>query len=164
MSDMYKEFMVKREKSTIATIGKVVLIVIATLGFLSANLIGYILAAVLGVGAYLLHLNGDLEYEYLYLDRELTVDKIMAKTKRKRVESYQLDQMEIVAPIGSYQLDRFKNKDSTCKVYDYTSKEKNSSNTTYVIYYKNNQKILIEANEDFMKAMHNNAPRTVFVH
>lgn len=164
MSDVYKEFMVKREKSTIATIGKIILIVIATLGFLTAQLVGYIIAVICGIGAYLLHLNGDLEYEYLYLDRELTVDKIMARTRRKRMECYQLDQMEIVAPIGTYHLDNHKNKDSSCKVFDYTSKNKNSHNVTYVIYYKNNQKILIEANEEFIKAMHNNSPRTVFVH
>ena len=31
-----------------------------------------------------------MEYEYLYLDRELTIDKVMAKTRRKRVAVYQL--------------------------------------------------------------------------
>lgn len=164
MNDMYKEFMVKREKSTAATIGKITLIVIAALIFLTGTVVGFIIAALLAGGAYVLHLNGDIEYEYLYLDRELSVDKIMAKTRRKRVDVYKLEQMEIVAPLGSYQLDNFKNKDVNCKVHDYTSKNKNTHNITYVIYYQNNQKILIEASEDFIKAMHSNAPRTVFVY
>ena len=52
----------------------------------------------------------DLEYEYLYLDKELSVDKIMAKSKRKRVGTYSLDRMEVFAPVYSYHLDNFKNR------------------------------------------------------
>ena len=61
-----------------------------------------------GVGAYFLNMYTDLEYEYLYLDKELSVDKIMAKSKRKRVGTYSLDRMEVFAPVYSYHLDNFK--------------------------------------------------------
>ena len=45
-----------------------------------------IIAVVAGVGAYFVNLNANLEYEYLYVDKQLTVDKIMARTRRKKVE------------------------------------------------------------------------------
>ena len=79
--------------------------------FVLLSLMGVILlfvfAIATGVGAYLANMRTEVEYEYLYLDKELTIDKIMAKTKRKRIGVYKLDSMEILAPIKSYHLDNY---------------------------------------------------------
>ena len=45
----------------------------------------------------------DIEYEYLYLDKEITIDKIMAKTRRKRVLSISVDKIEILSASGEWQ-------------------------------------------------------------
>ena len=64
-----------------------ILLIMLTVGFVLVGMvfiIALIPAILFGVAAYFVYMNTDLEYEYLYLDRELTVDKVMAKSKRKR--------------------------------------------------------------------------------
>ena len=46
----------------------------------------------------------DLEFEYLYVNGELDVDKIMSKTKRKRVARIDMDKVELIAPLKSLSL------------------------------------------------------------
>ena len=43
----------------------------------------------------------DIEYEYSYCDKEISVDKIMGKEKRKNLATYQLEKMELLAPSNS---------------------------------------------------------------
>ncbi len=107
-----------------------------------------------------MHLNTELEYEYLYVDKELTVDKVMAKTKRKRVAVYTVEKMEIVAPVKSWHLDNYKNRND--KEVDYSSREVKQPDTRYVFYYEGRQKVIFEPNEDLVKAMQFAAPRKVF--
>ena len=153
----------KAKKSTLGGILKVLLIVIAVICFLAA-FIGIILAFIpmilAGVGAYFVNMYTDLEYEYLYLDKELTVDKVMAKSKRKRVATYSLDRMEIFAPIKSYRLDNFKNRD--VKVKDYSIGEEQQPDLRYVMYYEGGEKIILSPSPELVKVMKNVAPRKVF--
>ena len=99
MSDSYVECLVKAKQPTWAKILKVLLIALTVLSCLVMFVFIIFLPVALaaGVGAYFLNMYTDLEYEYLYLDKELSVDKIMAKSKRKRVGTYSLDRMEVFA-------------------------------------------------------------------
>ncbi len=106
------------------------------------------------------YLNSDLEYEYLYVDKELTVDKVMAKTRRKRVAAFELDKMEIVAPLKSWHLDNFKNRND--KTVDYSSGVEKQPEVRYVFYYEGSKKVIFEPNEEMIKAMQLVAPRKVF--
>ena len=124
-------------------------------------IIALIPAILFGVAAYFVYMNTDLEYEYLYLDRELTVDKVMAKSKRKRAAVYSLDKMEIVAPVKSWHLDNFKNR-QTSKNVDYSSGEEKQPDKRFVFYYEGNQKVIFEPSEEMVKAMQFVAPRKVF--
>ena len=124
-------------------------------------IIALIPAILFGVAAYFVSMNTDLEYEYLYLDRELTVDKVMAKSKRKRVAVYSLDKMEIVAPVKSWHLDNFKNRQTSRNV-DYSSGEEKQPDKRFVFYYEGNQKVIFEPSEEMVKAMQFAAPRKVF--
>ena len=87
MSESYVECLVKAKQPAWAKILKVLLIVLTVLSCLVmfVFIIFLPIALAAGVGAYFLNMYTDLEYEYLYLDKELSVDKIMAKSKRKRV-------------------------------------------------------------------------------
>ena len=87
MSDSYVECLVKAKQPAWAKILKVLLVTLTVLSCLVmfVFIIFLPIALVAGVGAYFLNMFTDLEYEYLYLDKELSVDKIMAKSKRKRV-------------------------------------------------------------------------------
>lgn len=80
---------------------------------------GLLVAIATGVVAYFSYMNADIEYEYLYLDKEISVDKVMAKSRRKKMGSYNLEQMEIFAPLNSHRLDSYKNRQM--KTLDYSS-------------------------------------------
>lgn len=163
MSDVYVECLVKAKSSAMGKFFKFVLIA-ATVVFGLMSVAG-ILVAVLGavatgVGAYFVHLNTDIEYEYLYLDKELSVDKVMAKTKRKRVGTYQLERIEVLAPIKSYHLDNYKNRN--VKEIDYSIGEELQPDRRYALYYEGGEKLILSPSEELVKAMKSVAPRKVF--
>lgn len=162
MNETYVEWLVKRKTPSYMAFLKILTIMLAVcfivVGFviLPALLIGL----VFGVAAYFIYMNSDLEYEYLYVDRELAVDKVMAKSKRKRVASFELDKMEIVAPLKSWHLDNYRNRND--KLTDYSSGEEKKPDRRYVFYYEGQRKVIFEPNEEMVKAMQMAAPRKVF--
>ena len=119
-----------------------------------------IIGILLGVAAYFVNLNADLEYEYLYVDKELAVDKVLAKSRRKRVAVFDVGKMEILAPIKSWHLDNYKNRQD--KVVDYSSGEEKQPDGRYVFYYDGQKKVIFEPNEEMIKAITTVAPRKVF--
>lgn len=162
MNETYVEWLVKKKTPSYMTFLKILTIMLAVcfiiVGFviMPALLIGLFF----GVAAYFIYMNADLEYEYLYVDKELTIDKVMAKSKRKRVASFELDKMEIVAPVKSWHLDNYKNRND--KLVDYSSGEEKQPDRRYVFYYEGKQKVIFEPNEEMIKAMQMVAPRKVF--
>lgn len=162
MSDAYVECLVKAKGSGLLKFLKVFLILLTVLFFLAGFVIfpALFLAVAAGVGAYFAGLNADLEYEYLYLDRELVIDKVLAKTKRKRVATYTVDRMEIFAPIKSYHLDNYRNR--TVKERDYSIGEELKPDLRYVMYYEGGDKLILSPSEALVKALKNVAPRKVF--
>ena len=151
MSDSYVECLVKAKQPTWAKILKVLLIALTVLSCLVMFVFIIFLPVALaaGVGAY-----------FLNLDKELSVDKIMAKSKRKRVGTYSLDRMEVFAPVYSYHLDNFKNRQ--VKEKDYSIGEVLQPDGRYAMYYEGGEKILLSPNEELVKVLKNMAPRKVF--
>ncbi|MCM1046253.1 MAG: DUF6106 family protein [Candidatus Gastranaerophilales bacterium] len=163
MSDTYVECLVKAKASGVGKVLKVLLIVLTILFGMATVLFGlvsFVLAVAAGVGAYFVNLYTDLEYEYLYLDKEIAVDKVMAKSKRKRVATYSLDRMEIFAPVRSYHLDNYRNRN--VKVRDYSIGEELQPDLRYAMFYEGGEKVLFSPSEDLLKALKNAAPRKVF--
>lgn len=166
MSDAYVECLVKAKPSILGKIGRAVLMTLMVICILAIfvlpplMLFAFIGAVVFGVGAYFVRMFTDLEYEYLYLDRELVVDKVMAKSKRKRIATYQLDRIEILAPFRSYHLDNYKNRN--VKVKDYSIGEVLQPDKRYAMFYEGGEKIILSPSEELIKAMKNTAPRKIF--
>lgn len=164
MSDAYIECLVKAKPSLVGKFFKYLLYmltaVLVVLMFLTVNILLSLLAVVAGVGAYFVGIYTDLEYEYLYLDKELTIDKVMGKAKRKRVAVYQLERMEILAPIKSYHLDNFRNRQT--KDRDYSIGYEEQPDLRYVMYYEGGEKLILSPSPEMIKLMKNAAPRKVF--
>lgn len=164
MSETYVECLVKKKTSTGMMFLRMLTIVMAVV-FLLAGFVLFIWPAmliglVMAVAAYFVVINTDLEYEYLYLDKEITIDKVMAKTKRKAVTKYNIDSMEIFAPIKSWHLDEYKNR--AVKTVDYSSGVENQPDMRYAMYYDGGIKVILEPSMDMVKAIKNIAPRKVF--
>jgi len=164
MSDAYIECLVKAKPSMLGKFFKYLLYmltaVLLVLMLLTMNMIVFIIAIAAGVGAYFVGLYTDLEYEYLYLDKELTIDKVMGKTKRKRVAVYQLDRMEIFAPVKSYHLDNFRNRQTKDK--DYSIGYEAKPDLRYAMYYEGGERLILSPSPEMIKLMKNAAPRKVF--
>ena len=164
MNESYVECMVGRRTPAWQAFLKYLIIFLAAVvvigGLLLSDFLILLLGVALGVGAYFVILNTDIEYEYLYLDKEISVDKIMHQQKRKRIAVYSVEKMEILAPIKSYHLDGYKNRQA--KVLDYSSGVENQPDKRYVFFYDGKEKIIIEPNEEFIKVVKNVAPRKVF--
>lgn len=162
MSDTYVECLVKAKAPMWGRFLKILLILLTAVFAVAMLLMPYaiLLAVAAGVGAYFSGYLTDVEYEYLYLDKELVVDKVMAKSKRKRIATYTVDRIEIFAPIKSYHLDNYRNR--TAKVLDYSVGEELQPDRRYAMYYEGGQKILLNPSEEMVKAMKNVAPRKIF--
>ena len=161
--ETYVECMVKKKANGLMSALKVLLIGITVitglLGFMGL-IVFLIIAVVAGVGAYFVSLNANLEYEYLYVDKQLTVDKIMAKTRRKKVETFDLERMEILAPIKSWHLDDYKNRQ--LKVVDYSSGVEQQPDIRYSMIYNGEKRVIFEPNAEMVAAIKSIAPRKVF--
>ena len=165
MNESYKELLIKKEKGAkemvirVASVFPTVVLVLLTL--LTGNPILLIIAIAFGVVDYLVFQWTDIEYEYLYLDKEILVDKIMAKTRRKKVTTIDVNKIEIMAPEKSYQLDSYRNRQ--VKVTDLSAGHDLPEEKLYWIFYEGNQKYLMNFTEDFAKTIKGVAPRKVFM-
>ena len=145
MSDLYSELLVKKERTAKdrlvkgSIIALIVLLVLAGLFIMPLLLIA---AIVLGVCAYLFIFPGtDLEFEYLFVNGELDIDKIMAKSKRKRVKSLNITECDIMAPINSHRMDYY-NSNQKLQVQDFSSE--NPEHKRFAIHV-NEEKIAKQA-------------------
>lgn len=162
MNETYVECLVKKKTPVYMKFLKILTMMLAGCFILIGivYLVGLLLGLIFGVAAYFIYLNADLEYEYLYVDKELTIDKVMAKSRRKRVATFDLNKIEIAAPIKSWHLDNYKNR--TDKAVDYSSGEEKQPDGRFVFFYDGQKKIIFEPNEEMVKAMQFAAPRKVF--
>lgn len=164
MNESYVECLVARKKKGPMGALRIVLVVLtvifALLGIMGAVLF-LLLALATGIGAYFAGLYANMEFEYLYVDREISIDKVLNKTRRKKGEKFELDRIEIFAPINSWHLDNYKNRDM--KVTDYSSGVAGQPDKRYVMFYNGERKVIFEPNEAFVKAMQSVAPRKVFL-
>lgn len=165
MNDGYEEILVKRQPRAVDTVLKILVIAAAVIpvifgvvfAFLPAIAIGIVLGF---VGYYLLLPQLDVEFEYLYVGGDIDIDKIMSKRKRKKVASYDKDNLEILAPTGSDQLASYM-KDG--KVLDYTSGDPNIRTWTAVYGSEKESAIVkMELTEEIAQDMRRYAPRKVF--
>ena len=162
----FVECLVPSKASPLMVVLKGVTLALTIMLFIGAftvlGIVGMILTIVAGVAYYFISLNASIEFEYQYCDREITVDKILNKSRRKNVAKYDVGRIEAMAPSRSYHLDEFKNR--TYKALDFSAREKNPQpDPTYTIYYDGKEKIVLEPSKEFVEAIKAVAPRKVFM-
>lgn len=162
MSDFYTEQLVKRKTTTAVTIQKAALIAVTIVSFLLIFMIPFaiIVPVILIVVDVLMFKRMNVEYEYLYVNGDLDIDKIMSKEKRKRVYSMNVKDLEVIAPKGSHELDPYQNLKPT----DFSSGEENHK--VYVMVVSQNgktEKVIFEPNGTILDGMRMMAPRKVFI-
>ena len=166
MSDLYKEHLVKKKQTAsdkmmrVLLIGGTVLLGLAGILLYPIFLVG---ALAMGICAYIFLPGTDLEYEYLLVNRSLDIDKVMAKTKRKRVRSFDLSGVDIIAPLNSHRLDYY-NQNSNIKVLDYSSGEADHKRFAFIISEEGNlSKVIFEPDEEMASLLRQSMPSKVFL-
>lgn len=157
------EVMVRKKTPIGMKVGQYVLVILTVFLFLFSlflGIFGLLFAVAAGVGAYFIGMRSMIEYEYTYFDKELDVDVIYSMQKRKHLKTYDLTQLEVLAPAGSYHLDSFKNRD--IKARDFSTHVPENERNVYVMYVGGNDKVIFEPTPELIKTIANIAPRKVF--
>lgn len=164
-NDIYAEWLVKRKKPpyTIPFYIGVVLLVLVGLYLCLVSAFGFIgLLAAVAVGYFgSMHLH--VEYEYVFVTNELSIDRILSQRTRKSMKKLEMQKVEKVAPMKSHEFDYVKGNNQV-KVVDYSSGRPDA--VTYGISYSDEKGrfvYVIEPNENLLKCMKSSAPRKVII-
>lgn len=162
MSDFYTEQLVKR-KATSADMAKRVGLIVLTVASVAAIFLvpfGILAPVIMIVLDIFLFKRFNVEYEYLYVNGDLDIDKIMSKEKRKKIFSMHISELEVLAPTGDPELRPFQN----VKAVNYSSLEPNHK-TYEMVIVQNGQKsrIIFEPNATIVEGMRMLAPRKVTI-
>lgn len=160
MDDFYTEQLIKKQadsKDTLKKAGMIVLTILSVL-LVFAIPVGIIFPVVMIVIDVLVFSNMNVEYEYVFVNGDLDIDKIMNKSRRKRMFSVDADQMELLAPVGAVELMQYKK----VRTYDYTA-GKNQAEIYALIASNKGElcKVLFEPNETIVEGFFVKAPRKV---
>ncbi len=161
MEEVFVEQIIKRKTSISTILLRVLSVFVVLLVFLcTLNLLmlGITITILLAYVAYLVWSYTSIEYEYSFLNGELTVDKIMGQRKRKNVDCVDIKKAEVVAPVSSDEVMRQK----TVKTIDYSSGYKTDNLYSIIINNGNGMvNILFEPDETMIEAMHHVRPKIV---
>ena len=160
MNDYYIEQRVK-QKTTGTTVLKIV-------GILFSSLVGMYIAIVFPLlfmlavpyVAFAIYFatRCNYEFEYLYFQGELDIDRISAKSSRKRMLSVNVKEIEVLAPTGSAELKRYEK----LKTLDCSS---NTGAKTYeLVATRKGQlvRIIFEPSQKLVDGIRMITPRKVF--
>lgn len=165
MSDLYTEVLVEKKftgKDMAVKIGLIFLTVFAAAVGLMFIPLALIVALALGVLDYFMIPKLNVEYEYLYVNGELDIDKIYSRSKRKKAGRYDLAKLEVLAPATSHRLDSYRSN-SSIKTVDYSSGQPDAKVYAMIIPTdKELQRVLFEPNDIMIKDIRSKMPRKVF--
>lgn len=161
MNEFLTEQLVKRNKTTATTMKKAGLIAATVLsvllGFVHPMLVW--VTTILIVVDIFLFKRMNVEFEYVYFNGDLDIDRILDMQSRKRVFSTNIKEMEVIAPTGSVELHPYQRT----KVLDFSTHNPEDKTYEMVTLFKGETvKVIFNPNEKILNGMKNMAPRKVF--
>lgn len=166
MTDNYVELLVRKKTTPMLKALRFACMVMGVLQLILAVLSSAAFFFVTGIFfvvlSYVVRHFANVEYEYLYVDKQLSIDKIQNQRKRKKVAEYELDtDMEVLAPSGSVHLDYF--RDKVARVRNYVSGAADAEEFVMVVHVGNELEMLrLEMNEAMFRQISMVSPRKVF--
>ena len=166
MGDLYSEYLVKKKPTALDAVikyGLIILTVLAALAGLFVSPVILVLAVIFGVVSYFVIPKTDIEYEYLFVNGELDIDMVMAKTKRKKVNTFDLREADLIAPVNSQRMTYY-NNNSKLKTLDYSSGDESHRRFAVIIRADGATcKVILEPDDTMAQAIKNSAPSKVFL-
>ncbi len=162
MNEFLTEQLVKRKNTTVTTLKKagLIAITVATFPLSLIHPLMIWLTTILAVVDFFLIQRMNLEFEYVYFNGDLDIDKIMNMQSRKRVFSTSIKDMEVIAPSDSVELHPYQR----LKVLDYSTQNPEDKTYEMVTKFKGELvKVVFNPNEKILNGMKNMTPRKVFL-
>ena len=162
MKDFYKEELIKRKNTRKTQFLILSLLVLAaiSLTLIGVSLLFAFVPFCLVLVIIFIYKVSDVEYEYTYFNGNFDVDKIMSKEYRKHLVSVAFEEVEVVAPTGSLEVQQYRKS----KKYNYSSHKKGHKTYQMVVNHKGKRvRIVFEPTEELLEAMKITAPRKVFI-
>ena len=159
MRDHYVEVLVKRNIEKEKKIRKILLIaIVAVLLFVgimtSISKIFYLLVLA-AFGYYFLLKKYCVEYEYFYMDGELSVARIINQSRRKTVMEVTEGMIQLIAPEETDELQRFQN----LKKIDYSANEPSNPPYVMICEHKGELKaVYLQMNKQLRQELHRTMP------
>lgn len=170
MFDSLVECLVQRKLTNKALAGRCAIVladgIVAFLGVIVLMLSNFLAVIVflvfilMGVLTWLVFRNTNVEYEYGYFEGELSIDKIMNRSTRKKISTFDFGKMDFMAPSDSNRFHVAKNRTR----YDYSVCDDSIKSYTAVLYdSKNNAcELKFTPNEELIAAIKKAYPRKVY--
>ena len=162
MNDYYVEVLIKRNVEHEKKKRKVIAIVVMILmliGWLVTRFSVFFAGFALSFfGYYFLVRNFSIEFEYFYMDGELTISKIVNKSRRKKILELNEGEIKLISPVNSMAVDIFNNLEKK----DYSANE--PSIMPYMVVYIINgtlKRVDIQMTEELYKELEKNMPEKV---
>ena len=160
MNDFYTEQLVKKQTDMKDILIKAILVSLTIVSFVVILMypIGLILPILMIVLDVFMFRRLNVEYEYLFLNGDLDIDKIMNKSKRKKLFNANVSDMELLAPAESAELNQYLN----ARTLDFSSHTGQAKVYALVLSGQGElRKVLFEPNETIVEGFYMLAPRKV---
>ena len=160
MTDYLIEQLVKKQPTKKDSLKKTGLFAVVVISGLLIPFISFafLVTVVLIVIAIILIRRMNVEYEYIYFNGDLDIDKIMNCETRKRAVSTSVKEMDVIAPKGSQAVLGYQH----LKALDFTTCDPQGKVYEMVTMVKGEKtRVLFEPNEKLLNAMRDIAPRKV---
>ena len=165
MDEVFVEQIIKRRINASSLLLRIVSVLIVLLSLLMIGrlfMLGITISILLIYGTYLIWSYTSVEYEYSFLNGELSIDKILGQRKRKFVKSFEIKNAEVIAPIFS---DEIKGRAGNMKTIDLSSGYKSDKVYAMIINDGNRTtQVLLEPDENVLNAMHHVRPNIVKIY
>lgn len=165
MNEMYAEWLVKRKTPAYALLLKVVMGILCVIAFFLSlspvfGILGVVILFAVAAATYFVFRNSEVEFEYLYVTNQLSIDRIYGRSKRKKAWEGSMEEIQIVAPTDSTEAKD--HETNNMKVLDFSSHAADAK--TYTLISQSGAettKIIFEPNDKLLQCMRMTAPRKV---
>lgn len=124
-------------------------------------IIFFVPALLLFIAFYFIHKYNFIEYEYTWIEGQLDIDRIYAKSRRKSVAKIDMEDLIVIAPTGSRDVSNYE-RDSSVTVKDCSTRL--PENRKYEAVYKDDKgthRIIFEPDENILDLISVRNPRKV---
>lgn len=160
--NQYVEVLVKqnveKEKQKRMTITIVLMAILLAAGLLTAISLFFLLSLAVAILFWYTGLKYQLEFEYYYIDGELTISKIINQARRKNIMVLNEGEIKLVAPKNSDEAAEY----SSLKCVDCSAKDADQTPYVLICEHKGSlKKVLLQMNDELYKEMKRKMPYKV---